>query len=128
MSTTAIPYVRSQSLKRQTLQQMMCSRLDWSDQHFADFQFEAACQFLDTKLKNCAHKEKDLVWQSSMFWGWWRNRWSLRDVSLYVQEQLTAGEYKFQHTDFLLYDERTNASFDSHLDEMILDAKKGGRI
>lgn len=118
----AIPHVRSVSLERQTLQQLICDRLHWPEQAYCDFQFEAGYVFLDTPSLWLSDAEKKQMPYSAMFWGWWRNQWLTRDEAAYRQLLLTPACYRRQNTRDVLSTQLI-ASFWSRLGMMLADGQ-----
>lgn len=75
MKTTLI---QKQQQKATTLKQRVCELLQWSEEEYANFQYEMGLQYLQVYVPGDPQGAEQLT-HSKIYWNWWKNAWSARD-------------------------------------------------
>jgi hypothetical protein len=123
-SIKKVPFVRQQSIKRQTMERLICNRLNWSEAEYNMFQFDAGCAFVSFVLDTLDESERRLITTSSLFWGWWRNEWYVRDTAVYTWPVLNADNYQYVHTLNLRDCNPTINGFWGHVSDFVKEGRK----
>jgi hypothetical protein len=55
--------------------------LKWDEQQYGEFQYDQGITYLQHYLKQDSHAA-DMLTRSRIFWNWWKNNWSNRDIAL----------------------------------------------
>jgi hypothetical protein len=118
-----IPHIVEMRIEMAVWQQLICSRIGWSELNYCDFQFIAGCAFIDKILFECEHEDKRSLRHSKVFWGWWLNQWHGRNVKLYSKRFLTPGIYRLAHTQEVQRDTFIINNFWGHIGNMLKDGE-----
>lgn len=57
----------------------ICDLLKWTDQEYAEYQYNNGIEFLDHYIPDDPTAADQLI-RSRIYWAWWRNQWMLRDA------------------------------------------------
>lgn len=118
-----VPHVRQQSIKRETMERLMCSRIGWTQEEFNEFQLDAGCEFVNYVLRELDAADRRLITSSRLFWGWWKNEWFSRDEAVYTWQKLEAHNYQYVHTLNLRECDATKNSFWNLVGEMMKEGR-----
>ncbi len=83
-------------------QQLVQAVLNWEEQQYCDFQFEAGISY-GKRITDGDTMGYDMLIRSRYFWQWWKNEWSKRDADFLDYYSSTANksalhdQYMFQH-------------------------------
>jgi hypothetical protein len=122
--TDKIPHIVEIRIEMAVWQQLICSRIGWTELNYCDFQFVAGSDFIDKVLLQLEHNDKRILLHSAVFWGWWSNQWHSRNLELYNRKYLTPGIYRVAHTLSVQRDTFIINNFWSHIDAMIKDGSE----
>lgn len=67
---------------------LITAALEWTEQEYANFQYESGLAYLEHYIPTDQHGI-DMLSRSRIFWRWWVNHWNQRDaqfLSLYTPE------------------------------------------
>lgn len=119
-----VPHVRQMSIKRQTMEGLICGRLEWTQDEYNQFQLDAGCDFINYVLNDLEASDRRLIQSSELFWGWWKSEWFSRDEAVYSWVKLQAHNYQYVHTLNLRDCEATKNSFWNLVPDMMKEARK----
>lgn len=85
------------------LKQQVCQLLHITPDEYAERQYKAGCQYLQSYIPNDPTGIDQLL-RSGVYWAWWRNHWALRDETFCVGH-VEALSMKLRHQ---LYNELHN--------------------
>jgi hypothetical protein len=119
-----VPHVRQQSIKRQTMERLICNRLEWTEEQYNQFQLDAGCDFVNYIMDALDPDQRRLITTSSLFWGWWKNQWFSRDQAVYSWVKLEAHNYQYVHTLNLRDCQATINSFWNLVADMMQEGRK----
>lgn len=121
-SIKKVPHVRAISLEMQAIAALVQGRLGWDEERYNHFQMEAGYEFLKvllSPLKGDQSTDEKLLSHSRLFWGWWRNEWHKRDLSIYKWRVLSVTDYEYLHTNDVISCEETKLRFWGHVPDFI---------
>jgi hypothetical protein len=83
----ALTLVQQRQYAAATLKERVCQLLQWNEQQYAEFQYEAGLEYmqlytLDDKVA-C-----NVLERSKIFWNWWKNAWANRDEVFFGYQNL----------------------------------------
>lgn len=60
------------------LKEAICEMLEWSEEQYANYQFEQGIAYIMLYMP-CCEKTRLKLQQSASFWGWWKLNWTRMD-------------------------------------------------
>jgi hypothetical protein len=101
----------------ESLKTAVMKNLEWSEQDYADFQYEQGLVYLDEYLKGLI-APMDTLLRSRIFWNWWKNHWTLREKYFIISDDLRVSDRRIIYK--LTHDGRKLAT-DIHPNRIVLD-------
>lgn len=66
--------------RQQTAKQQVMQLLGWDELRYAEMQYRAGRQYLQSYIPNDP-EGIDALERSRIFWAWWKNQWLIRDTA-----------------------------------------------